>query len=247
MYEPSAQLTFRLGGGLGYMIPTVFSEDAERQQFQNIQPIDTDEFSAERSAGANLDVNYRLPISDKLSVSTNVLLFYTRINDPLVFSSVGSGFAYTQPDGFVDTEGVEVNLKANYGHLKLYVGYTHANVEQHYGGEVTEFPLVAKHRLNNVLMYEKHGSFWIGLEAYYFSPQLLGDGSTGDSYWITGLMTEKRFTEHFALFLNFENFLDTRQTAFDTIYTGTLQNPDFRDIYAPVDGFVINGGVKLNF
>jgi len=247
MFEPSAQLTFRLGGGLGYMIPTVFSEDAERQQFQNIQPLDTDELDAERSAGGNLDVNYRLPITQKLIFSTNVLLFYTRINDPLVLSSTGSGFEFIQPSGFVDTEGVEMNMKWSYGDLKLFVGYTHANVEQHYNGEVTEFPLVAEHRLNNVLMYEKHGNFWIGLEAYYYSPQKLGDGSIGQAYWITGLMTEKRLNDHFSIFLNFENFLDTRQTAFDTIYTGTLENPDFRDIYAPVDGFVINGGVKINW
>jgi hypothetical protein len=40
------------------------------------------------------------------------------------------------------------------------------------------------------------------------------------------------------------NFLDTRQT---TIYTGDISNPEFRDFYAPVDGFVINGGVKLRF
>ncbi|HEY9221758.1 MAG TPA: hypothetical protein VIO43_09315 [Lutibacter sp.] len=30
------------------------------------------------------------------------------------------------------------------------------------------------------------------------------------------------------------------------IYTGTITNPTFRDIYAPVDGFVVNGGLKLN-
>jgi len=59
-------------------------------------------------------------------------------------------------------------------------------------------------------------------------------------------MTEKRLSENFSVFLNFENFLDTRQTAFDTIYTGSLTNPESRDIYAPVDGFVINGGVKIN-
>ncbi|NBC26123.1 MAG: TonB-dependent receptor [Bacteroidetes bacterium] len=247
MYEPSSELTFRLGGGLGYKIPTVFSEDAERRQFQNIRPLNPDELKAERSAGGNLDMNYRLLITDELSLSTNILVFYTRINDPLVLSNSGDGFAFVQPGGFVDTEGVEVNMKWSYGHLKLFVGYTHANVERHQDGEVTDFPLVAKHRLNNVLMYEKHGNFWIGLEAYYFSPQTLGDGSKGDAYWITGLMTEKRLNSHFSVFLNFENFLDTRQTAFDTIYTGSLSNPDFRDIYAPVDGFVINGGVKINW
>ena len=128
--------------------------------------------------------------------------------------------------------------------LKLFVGYTHARVLEHYGGESTTFPLVAEHRLNNVLMYEKHGNFWIGLEAYYFSPQRLGDGSTGESYWITGLMTEKKLGKHFSVFVNFENFLDTRQTAFDTIFTGSINDPQFRDIYAPVDGFVVNGGFK---
>jgi iron complex outermembrane receptor protein len=247
MAELTQQLTIRLGGGLGYKVPTVFSEDAERLQFQNIQPLDTRQLKAERSSGGNLDFNYRFPITDELILSSNVLFFYTRIEDPLVLSSVNNGFEFIQPDGFIDTRGVEVNMKWSYRDLKLFVGYTHANVQQHYGGEVSEYPLVAEHRLNNVLMYEKHGNFWVGLEAYYFSPQQLNDGSKGDSYWITGLMTEKRLTEQFSLFLNFENFLDTRQTSFDSIYTGSIDQPRFRDIYAPLDGFVINGGVKLKW
>jgi iron complex outermembrane receptor protein len=39
--------------------------------------------------------------------------------------------------------------------------------------------------------------------------------------------------------------LDTRQTRFGAIYTGNISDPQFLDIYAPVDGFVINGGFKL--
>ena len=74
--------------------------------------------------------------------------------------------------------------------------------------------------------------------------QKLNDGSTGKSYWLCGVMAEKLW-EHFSVFINFENLLDTRQTKFDTIYTGSITNPVFRDIYAPVDGFVVNGGIKL--
>ncbi len=250
LYRPTTLLTLRVGGGLGYKTPTVFSEEAERLQFRNIRPINPDELHAERSLGGNLDINYRFLLSDELTLTANVLFFYTRIDDPLVLTGIPTvnpvaEYEYTQPEGFVDTRGTEINLKWRYRHLKLFVGYTFADVHQHYNGQVRDFPLVAKHRLNNVLMYERHGNFWIGLEAYYFSPQKLSDGSTGPSYWILGLMTEKKLNPTFSVFLNFENFLDTRQTAFDTIYTGSIDNPDFRDIYAPVDGFVINGGFKI--
>jgi outer membrane receptor for ferrienterochelin and colicins len=59
-------------------------------------------------------------------------------------------------------------------------------------------------------------------------------------------MTE-RIWGNYSLFINFENFTDTRQTKFDEIYSGPISNPIFNDIYAPVDGFVINGGIKLRF
>jgi outer membrane receptor for ferrienterochelin and colicins len=93
-------------------------------------------------------------------------------------------------------------------------------------------------------MYEVEDKWKVGLEAYYFSPQHLNDGGIGKGYWTTGLMAEKIW-ERFSLFVNFENLTDTRQTKFDTIYTGSITNPVFRDIYAPLDGFVINGGIKF--
>jgi len=137
----------------------------------------------------------------------------------------------------------KLNAKFIYKNFKLFIGYTFADVKQHYS-TTTEFPLVAKHRLNNVLVYELEDKLKIGLEAYYYSPQKLNDGTTGKPYWLCGLMAEKIW-DKFSLFINFENILDVRQTKFDTIYTGTITNPVFRDIYAPVDGFVLNGGLKI--
>ncbi|SHM98125.1 iron complex outermembrane recepter protein [Cyclobacterium lianum] len=246
MVEPSEHLTFRLGGGLGYKSPTVFSEEAERISFRNVRPIDPSLFDAERSSGANLDVNYKIALSEELTLNTNTLFFHTRIQDPLMLVAAGSAFEFRQPEGRIRTQGMELNLKWNYRDWKLFTGYTFSDVDERRGGDSEPYPLVARHRLNNVLMYEKHEEFWIGLEAYYFSRQLLNDGQTGQPYWILGLMSERKFADHFSVFLNFENFLDTRQTAFDTIYTGSISDPQFRDIYAPVDGFVINGGFKLH-
>jgi iron complex outermembrane receptor protein len=72
----------------------------------------------------------------------------------------------------------------------------------------------------------------------------LNDGKTGQGYLICGLMMQ-RIWEKFSIYANFENFTDRRQTRFDSIYTGSMTNPEFRDIYAPLDGFVINGGIKF--
>lgn len=247
MYKPNTALTMRIGGGLGYKSPSVFTEDTERIQFQNVVPIDYESIVSERSAGANLDINYRLALGEELSLAANTLFFFTQIRNPLILERNANGYEFIQPDGKFETRGVEVNLKWNYRDFKLFTGYTFADVIQELNGASSPYPLVARHRLNNVLMFEKHENFWIGLEAYYFSPQLLNDGLEGQSYWIMGLMAEKMLGEHFSVFLNFENFLDARQTRFDTIYTGDISHPGFRDIDAPVDGFVMNGGVKLRF
>jgi iron complex outermembrane receptor protein len=98
--------------------------------------------------------------------------------------------------------------------------------------------------LNNVLVYEKEDKWKLGLEGYFYSTEPLNDGTTGKSFWTFGFMAEKIW-EWGSLFINFENFTDTRQTRFDTIYTGPAPRPVFRDIYAPLDGRVVNGGVKV--
>jgi iron complex outermembrane receptor protein len=210
-----------------------------------VLPIDVEKIKAEQSIGANFDVNYRTTVFGKLSININALLFYTQVKDPLSIVPTSTAlFEFQQPNGFIDTKGIETNIKLTYGDFKIFTGYTLADVNQHYNGNKTTFPLVAQHRLNNVLMFEIEEKLKMGLEAYYFSPQKLNDGATGREYWLFGLMIEKIW-EKFSIFINFENFGNTRQTKFDTIYTGSITNPTFRDIYAPVDGFVVNGGLKI--
>ncbi|RYZ54679.1 MAG: TonB-dependent receptor [Sphingobacteriales bacterium] len=246
LWKINEHFSTRLGGGLGYKAPTVFTEDAERIQFRNVLPLDVANTKAERSYGANYDVNYRTALFDgEGSFSVNQMFFYTRINNPILLTAAtGGNLAYVQPSGNLDTKGMETNAKITYGDFKLFIGYTLADVNQRTGSASSTYPLVSKHRLNNVLMYEIEDKWKIGAEAYYFSQQKLNDGAMGKSYWTAGLMAEKIW-ERFSIFVNFENFTDTRQTKFDSIYTGSITSPVFRDIYAPVDGFVINGGLKL--
>ncbi|TSJ43088.1 TonB-dependent receptor [Mucilaginibacter corticis] len=246
LYKINSHLSTRLGGGLGYKAPTVFTEDAERIEFRNVLPIDVANTKAERSYGANYDLNYRTGLFNGLvGFSINQLFFYTRIENPILLTTLNNGnLQYLQPGGDLNTKGMETNIKLTYDDFKLFLGYTLADVSQHVNNVISAYQLVSKNRLNNVLVYEVEDKFKIGAEAYYFSPQKLNDGTTGRGYWLAGLMAEKIW-ERFSIFINFENLTDTRQTKFGPIYTGDITNPEFKDIYAPLDGFVVNGGIKI--
>jgi len=246
LFKFSPKLSSRIGGGMGYKAPTIFTEESERLLYKNVLPIDEDVNKLERSYGVNADINYRTKFADdKISFSINHLFFYTRIHDPLILRKQGPVlYRFENVNGHFDSRGMETNVKLGYSDFKLFLGYTLTKAYLHEGNVETENFLTSRHRLNSVLLYEFEEKWKIGLEAYYFSKQQLSDGSTGKSYWITGFMAEKLW-EKFSLYINFENFTDSRQTRFDTIYTGTIDNPQFRDIYAPLDGFVMNGGIKF--
>jgi len=245
LFKITPKLTSRLGGGLGYKTPTIFTEESERIQYQNVLPINSDFNKLEKSYGVNFDVNYKTNITEDISLSINQLFFYTNVDNPLILTSLPDNiYQFVNVNGYLDTKGTETNLKLGYKDFKLFLGYTYTDASIDNNGIKSENPLTAKHRLNNVLMYEVEDKWKAGLEAYYYSPQKLNDGTTGREYWIFGFMVEKLW-ENFSVFANFENFTDTRQTKFGSIYTGPISNPVFKDIYAPLDGFVINAGLKI--
>ncbi|MDQ3206389.1 MAG: TonB-dependent receptor, partial [Pseudomonadota bacterium] len=102
-----------------------------------------------------------------------------------------------------------------------------------------------------VAMWEQHGRGRIGLEAYYTGRQPLDDNpfrDVGRSYVELGALGEINLGR-ISLFLNLENILDVRQTRYDPMPL-PQRAPDGRwtvDAWAPTDGFVVNGGVRVRF
>ncbi|MEX2117509.1 MAG: TonB-dependent receptor [Bacteroidota bacterium] len=241
-------LTSRLGGGTGYKTPTIFTEESENAHFNNVRPLGPDVL-AERSFGVNWDVNYRMILGEELTLTFNQLFYYTRLDDPLSpdpDSLAGSVLLYRNSEGFVDTKGFETNVKISLEHYKLLLGYTFGDPRMHDAGGTSRLPLTPMHRLNVILLYEIERKIRVGLEFYYTGSQELRTGGSGRDYWISGLMIEKQW-EPFSFFLNFENFTDTRQSRFGPLFAGPEANPVFVDLYAPLEGFVINAGFKVRF
>ena len=247
LFLPADDLTLRLGGGFGYKTPNLFVSEAESVQFQGLAPLQPDQLDAEKSAGINFDINYRIQLGTDSALSTNLLFFYTRIDDAVQLTENAGLNVFHQLDSHIDTRGLELNMVFSRGEISYVLGYTHIDARETSSGGDIDLPLVSQHRVNNVLIWEREDNFRIGLEAYYYSPQPRSNDTTGESYWIFGLMAEKQVGETVSLFLNFENFTDTRQTKFENINSGSLSNPIFREIYAPLDGFVANGGVRIKW
>jgi outer membrane receptor for ferrienterochelin and colicins len=248
LYRVNNGLSVRFGGGLGYKSPTIFIQESEEVSFQNVMPINEDATKAETSQGLNLDFNYKTLIGENVTFAINQLFFYTQLNNPLVLNrdSLMAGIlSYENASGNISTKGFETNVKLTYDDLKLFAFYTLIDTKRDYFNLNDQIPLTARHRAGLVLMWEKEENFRIGYEAYFTGIQQLADDTKTRSYWTMGLMGEKQW-ERFSIYVNFENFLDVRQSRWQAMYSGTIQNPQFaREIYAPTDGRVVSMGVKL--
>jgi iron complex outermembrane receptor protein len=245
LYRFNSSWSMRFGGGMGYKIPEMFIDEAQNRGFRNVATPAFSDTKAEQSYGLNYDVNYRTLLGDETAFRINQLFFATRLEDPLMLEEQGDNrFRITNMPGHIQSSGSETNLSLIRKPAKLFLGYTFVHARQHQGADSRQVPLNSPHQINAVLMFEKHGSYRLGFEGYYYSEQRLSNGETGRGYTIFGIMSEKSWGM-VTIFANLENIFDTRQTRFGPIYDGSRQNPQFRDIYAPLQGRYFNMGLKL--
>ncbi|TRX25540.1 TonB-dependent receptor [Flavobacterium franklandianum] len=246
LYKINDELTSRFGGGLGYKTPTVFSEETEEKAFQNINSLDFSKVNPEKSYGLNADINYKTTIFDEVKFAINQLFFYTIIKNPLVLNPVpfSTNFAFENANGNIETKGFETNIKLRFEDISSYIGYTFIDAKRNFNNNSAINPLTAKHRINANLMYEWEEKLRIAYEVFYVGNQFLTSNEKVRNYWVMGISSEYKF-KFFSLFLNLENFLDSRQSKYENMYSGTIQNPQFREVYTPTDGFILNGGIKV--
>jgi iron complex outermembrane receptor protein len=244
LFKIIPKLTTRLSAGMGYKAPTIFTEESEKLLYKDVLPVNSSSNKLEKSYGINWDVTYKTKI-ENLAFSINQLFFYTYLKDPLMLEAQQVGlYQFLNIHGHTDTKGMETNIKLALNEFSFYLGYTYIDAKVNNSGSVYQNTLTPKHRLNAALVFEIEDKLRVGSELYYFSKQNLTDGTTGRDYWLAGLVAEK-FWKRFSLYINFENVGDIRQTRFESIYNGSISNPIFKDIYAPLDGFIVNGGIKL--
>lgn len=235
------KVSSRIGGGLGYKIPTIFTEDAELRSYQNVLPIAIKELKAETSIGFNADVNYKTKIfNNNVSFSFNQLVFYTQLNNSLILQNNAADYEFINASNPLHSYGAETNVKLKYKDFVLFTNYAYNNVKLN-GNQKA---LTPKHSFGGVLMYEVHDKWRIGYEAYYKSSQLRNNLTETPNYWTMGFMLMRTLGK-VSLYANFENFTDTKQQNYQSMVMPPHNDPTFTDIWAPTDGFIFNTGILI--
>ena len=240
----STQWSSRIGIGMGYKTPTLFTEETETIQYRNVEQLNN--VKSEKSYGGTADVSFKTSITDDLAFTFNHMFFYTWINTPLVLENYASNNnRFVNVSRPVQSAGFETNARFIFKeNFKLFLGYTFTNTKAKYLTGTQFLPLVPGNKLNTALIYEKEGSIKLGLEGYFTGRQYLSNGTRTPAFSEIGFMAEKIF-KSFSLFVNLENFTDTRQSRYKNVVNGSHLNPTFDEIWTHTEGFVMNGGIKI--
>ena len=243
LYKFNNRFTSRLGGGMGYKVPSVFTNDVDERALRNHNL--SAGILTERSYGANWDINYKQKI-DEWHVTVNQMFYVTQINRPVIEDvNGGINFNYVNAAKPLNTKGFETYVAVTRQGLEMYLGYTYTIAKQLYNPLQPFVPLSAKSKFAAVISNEFSEKFRACIEASYTGRQYLDDGTKTPGYLIAAGMIRYDI-KNISLVLNCENIFDYRQTRKESIVFGSVTNPSFKQIWAPVDGRVVNLSARIN-
>ena len=245
--RPAPGWTIRVAAGTGAFAPTPFTEETEETGLSRYRPLGG--LHAERARNTSLDVTRVFG-----SIEVTGTVFGSVVVQPIVTRTLDTGdMEFLNAPDSTRTAGTELLLR--YRREGFVALATHAWTRS------TEFdaheqvrrpvPLTPAHAgsLNAIWEGDEWGRF--GIEMYYVGRQDLDENlyrGTSRTHLLLGALAERRFGG-LHVFINAENLLDIRQTKYDPLILPAPRR-DGRwtvDAWAPLDGRVINGGLRVAF
>ena len=242
LYKINHYFTTRLGGGLGYKIPTVFSSEIDDRDYPNLLPLMN--IKAERSSGANWDVNYHQHVN-AWDITINQMFYITSIEHPLVQDTTANGdISFVNAGKPITTTGFETYIQLHHDKLEIYLGYTYTVAKKLYDDAQPSLSLSARNKFASVLAYEFTNRFRAGIEAAFTGKQYLDNGNRTPAFPFVAAMIRYDVGK-FSFVLNCENLFDYRQTKEETIVSGPISDPTFAQLWAPIDGRIVNLSMRI--
>ncbi|HSU51052.1 MAG TPA: TonB-dependent receptor, partial [Segetibacter sp.] len=235
----------RLGFGMGYKTPNPLTQQIRDYDIYNIKPI-ASSVVAEKSIGANIEVNYKKEFGEQNSFFINHAFFITNISDPVVATEdAGGKLSFNNFSRPIVTKGFDTYVQMTINNWELYLGYTYTDAQRQYLQQNRFMLLTPRHRAASVISYEIEHQWRFGLEGSYTGHQYREDYSTTPGYLFMAAMIERKAGPKWSFVLNCENLLDERQSKYERLYTGSISNPSFKALWAPIDGRVLNLAIRF--
>lgn len=263
LYKVNDKFSIRSSGSYGYRMPSLFSEEAEPLAYKLVQSINYKRTTHESSRGVNLDFKYLSDFNSRDWLFSFNQIFFANIIDnpiflirpwwpfdadnPIITQALGQvnlPLQYQNIGEQVESRGFESQLKLTYKRVTLFLGYTYTDVYLVLPTTTERLTQVPFHNLKGDVLYSLPGKWRIGLDYEYDSPQRLSNNTLTPSLFSSGVIVE-RTIDNLTVFLNAENFTDTRQTRFESLLTAPNNTPQYTQVYAPLEGFYINLGLKI--
>lgn len=231
----------RVSVGSGFFAPSALTEETQAAGLARLTVAGP--LKAERGRSASLDVTRVLG-----SLTMTGTVFQYHVQDPAVVDRSTYTLA-TLAEPTVNT-GVETVATYRREHVSVTGTYTYVHSREGEGAGRGDIPLTPRHSAGLTGMWENDRGR-AGVEAYFTGEQQLEDNpyrSRSVGYLLFGGLIERRIG-HFRLFINVENLGGVRQTSWDPLVRPS-QAVDGRwtvDAWAPLDGRVFNGGIRLAF
>lgn len=175
------------------------------------------------------------------------MFFFTYLDKPVILEDTGinSGiFHFMNADGYTQSFGGETFFKFGFYDFVLFAGYTYTNATNYFNGRISELTLTPRHSLKGDLLYAIPNKWRIGFDYEYKSRQTLSSGIKTKAFWTFGAVAEYTW-KNFTFFGNVENYTNVRQTRFEKLTSLPYNTPQFTEVWAPLDGIVFNGGLKI--
>ncbi|WP_252731580.1 TonB-dependent siderophore receptor [Psychrosphaera sp. F3M07] len=256
LYKPD-DWTIRGSYGKGFFAPSPFIEDIDEAGLSRLAPIEN--LNEETASTASMDVSYVLG-----SVETSMTLFASNVENVTELEVLNS--LNTSQDNTLDKQvrivnaqgetqirGAELLLRYRWQDIKFTGSYLYTDASKLDDTGVSRIPLALtpKYSAGGVVMWEQHGRFMVGFEAYYTGTQELENNpylQKSKPYWHLGLLGQITIGK-ISWFVNAENLLNIRQTK-DYSLLLPSQAPSGRwttDIWSRNDGFTVNAGFRVKF
>lgn len=237
----------RAGFGMGYKTPNPLVPQNIEYSVVDFLPLNNS-LKPEISYGYNAEVNYKKEWGDHSSLFINQAFFLTQINDPILFDSTAGKIMLANAGEPIITKGFDTYVKLKVHGWALYLGYTYTDARNTYLPTNTFVPLTPRNRFAFVIAKEIEEKWRFGLEGSYTGSQYRYDATLTPSWFFMAALIQRNIGKHVSLVLNCENLLDYRMSKTEALYNGTITNPVFKPLWAPIDGRIINLSVrwKLN-